>query len=281
MISAVINTFNEARHIRLAIKSLNELAGEIVVVDMLSNDGTPEIAAAAGARVFSHERCGFVEPARQFGIAKCRGSWIMVLDADEIVTRPLARRLGQIASEDSTDIVLVPRVNYFFGRAMMHSGVGPEQDRQARFFRRDSLSFPTRIHSVSFAQGARLLRLTASEGAILHFTYDSINQYLDKFNRYTSIEAAQAKERGERPHALRTACSVAKEIGLRYFLRGGYRDGWRGAFVSVAMAAYRVVSDCKLREIEEFSEPAAVLAAYSAIAEANLPASQEQPCTRH
>lgn len=280
MISALINTFNEARHINLAIRSLKELAGEVVVVDMLSEDGTPEIAAAAGARVFSHQRCGFVEPARQFGIAKCRGSWLMVLDADEIITPRLAGRLGQIASEDSADIVLIPRINYFFGRAMAHSGVGPEQDRQARFFKRGSLHFPPRIHSVSLARDARLLKLPVREGAILHFTYDTLQQYLEKFNRYTSIEAAQAKERGERPNALRTSWSAAKEIALRYFMRGGYRDGWRGLFVCLAMAAYRVASDCKLREIEEFPGPTAVLAAYSQIAEGHLRPSQEQPCTK-
>jgi glycosyltransferase involved in cell wall biosynthesis len=83
----VINTLNEERRLPYALRSVQDWVDEIVVVDMHSDDKTVEIAEAFGARIFTHERVGYADPARAFAFARATGDWILILDADELVPR--------------------------------------------------------------------------------------------------------------------------------------------------------------------------------------------------
>src|SRR5689334_9780742 len=95
-ISVVINTLNEAINMAACIESVRSIANEIVVCDMHSDDDTAALAAQLGARVVLHDRTEFVEPARQFAIAQATCEWVLVLDADERLTTPLADRLREL-----------------------------------------------------------------------------------------------------------------------------------------------------------------------------------------
>ena len=73
-LSVVINTLNEEENIKKAIISVKNIASEIVVVDMRSNDKTVEIAKSMGALVYKHKKTGYVEPARNYAISKAKGT---------------------------------------------------------------------------------------------------------------------------------------------------------------------------------------------------------------
>jgi glycosyltransferase involved in cell wall biosynthesis len=75
---------NEARNLPQCLDSVRGLAGECIVVDTGSTDGTPGIAASAGANVipFDFTVVDFAA-ARNDAIARATGSWILMLDADE------------------------------------------------------------------------------------------------------------------------------------------------------------------------------------------------------
>lgn len=97
MISLCLLVKNEERNLARCVDSVRDLAGEIVVVDTGSTDGTQEIAAGHGAKVvaFDFDRVDFAA-ARNFGIGLARGEWVMVLDADETLdaaSGPLVREL--------------------------------------------------------------------------------------------------------------------------------------------------------------------------------------------
>jgi len=101
-ISAVVNTYNEEKNIDACLKSLN-FVDEIVVVDMESQDKTKKIAKKYTDKVFNYEKIDYVEPARNFAISKATGDWILIVDADERVPRPLAVKLMEIAEKDQAD----------------------------------------------------------------------------------------------------------------------------------------------------------------------------------
>ncbi|HEX6940313.1 MAG TPA: glycosyltransferase family 2 protein [Longimicrobiales bacterium] len=263
-ISVVINTLNEERNLPFALASVRPWADEIVVVDMHSDDRTVEIARAHGANVFLHERREFVEPARAYAVAQATGDWILVLDADELVPEPLSRTLRAIARDDAADVVVLPRLNHLLGAPMRYTGWGPHQDRHPRFFRRGHFRPTDLIHgSPPPQEGARVLHLAYEPGhAIVHFNYVDTAHFLDKLNRYTSIEARQAAERGERAAGPRTLARAARVFLRRYVRQQGYRDGWRGLYLSLLMALYRVATDAKLKEIESVGTREAILDAY-------------------
>jgi glycosyltransferase involved in cell wall biosynthesis len=84
---------NEARCLARCLASAQKIAGEIVVVDTGSTDRTVEIANEHGAKVFYFDWCDDFSAARNFALAQTTGDWILVLDADETVSEPLAEEI--------------------------------------------------------------------------------------------------------------------------------------------------------------------------------------------
>ncbi len=268
-ISAVLNTLDEERRLAYALRSVATWVDEIVVVDMQSTDRTVEIARAFGAKVATHPRTGFVEPARAFACAQASGDWILVLDADELVPPALARRLREIAAGDEADVVRVPRFNHLLGAPVPHSGWNPARDLQTRFWKKDAVTQPAEIHGHATPRaGARVLDLPARDGACLvHLSHVDVSAFLAKLDAYTSVEAAQAFARGERPSVARALRAAAREWLVRYVRHGGWRDGWRGVYLSLFMAGYRIAAAAKLAERREVGDRDAVAARYAAEAE--------------
>lgn len=268
-ISVVINTWNEEQNLPWALGSVRSWADEIVVVDMHSQDRTREIAESYGAKVFLHEWLGFSEPARAFAIEQSQGDFVLLLDADEMIPEPLSRELRRITAEDRYDVAYLARSNYMFGKKLEHTGWGADQDRHLRFFRRGSLSTSDTIHNwMHAAPGARIYKLPAEPAlSIVHFNYIDVAQFIEKLNRYTTVEAKQAQERGQSETAWGTARQVLGELTRRYLKKGGYRDGWRGFYLSLLMGLYRVGTAAKLAELNAGMGPDSARAVYRQIAE--------------
>jgi (heptosyl)LPS beta-1,4-glucosyltransferase len=250
-ISVVINTLNEEKNLPFALRSVQPWVDEIVVVDMYSDDRTVDIAREFGAKVFFHERVGFVEPARAFALEQASGNWILVLDADEVVPLPLGRALLRIACSGSADAVRIPFLHYMLGAPLMHTNCGPRQGTLPRFFKKHHVTATSTVHNYLHpVPGSRVLELRFEPGlAVAHFTYLDSQQFIEKLNRYTSIEAQQAFERGERITPVGALVKAAKEFVGRYIKGRGFQDGWRGFYISLFYTFYRIVTAAKLQEL--------------------------------
>lgn len=268
-ISVVVNTWNEEHNLPWSLGSVQRWADEIVVVDMHSTDRTREVAESYGAKVYLHEWTGFSEAARAFAIDRSQGDFVLLLDADEMIPAPLSRALRTLVEEGRYDIANLARSNYLLGEKLEHTGWGAAQDRHLRFFRRGSLITTATIHKYMHpAEGARIYHMPADpELSIVHFNYIDVSQFIEKLNRYTTVEAQQAKERGERESGWVTARKVFGELYRRYLKKGGYRDGWRGFYLSLLMALYRVGAAAKLAELNAGMGPEGARARYRQIAE--------------
>lgn len=250
-ISVVFIVLNEEKHLPSALRSVEQWAGEIVVVDMHSDDRTVEIAQQYGAKVFYHERIAAFDGARDYAVRCACGDWILMLDADELVPKCLSDKLMKTASNASAEIYLIPRANYFNGDLIRFAGWGAQQDQQMRFFKKGSLSLDATIHNFMHPRsGARLESLPYEDGAaIQHFSYTDISQFYEKLNRYTSVEAQQARERGEKPSLFKAIIHSLREFVARYIKKQGFRDGWRGLHLSLLYMIYRWTVYAKLREL--------------------------------
>jgi (heptosyl)LPS beta-1,4-glucosyltransferase len=269
MISAVINTLNEETHLALALASIESWVDEIVVVDMHSDDSTVDIAREFGAKVFFHERMGFADPARAFALEQAQGDWILILDADEVVPPALSKTLLGIAQDGEADVVKIPRLNYLLGAPLMHSGWGPDQDAHFRFFRKGSLQTTATVHNYLHPiPNARIRTLKYEPGlALVHFNYLDSEDFIERLNRYTTIDAGQAFARGERSSPANAIARAAGELVRRYVLCSGWRDGWRGVYLSLFMAFYRLAKAAKLQERTELGDRQETSAEYRKIAE--------------
>lgn len=226
-VSVVINTLNEEKNIQKAISSVFNFADEIVVVDMKSTDRTRDIAKKLGARVYETEPTGYVEPARNFGINLCRGEWLLVLDADEEVSLSLRKSLKAIIKNPQADYYRVPRKNIIFGKWIKHSRWWP--DYNIRFFKKGMVSWNEIIHSVPMTTGDGADLPDLEENALVHHHYQTIEQYIERLNRYTTHNAQNLVDKG---YTFEWPDLVKKPTGeflSRFFVGEGYRDGLHGA----------------------------------------------------
>lgn len=271
-VSVVINTLNEERNLPLALRSVHSWADEIIVCDMHSEDRTVEIAREYGAIVCLHDRMGFADPARAYAIAQARHDWVLVLDADELIPKAMSAVIAKLVSADEADVYRLPRLNYLLGAPLKHLGWGPDQDAQLRLFKKSAVNVTPDIHSFFHVRpGAREQRLLYREGeAIVHFNYIDLSHFIEKLNRYASIEAKQAFARGEKASVRKALTSSLREWASRYFRNGGTREGWRGLYLTAMMSMYRVAIQGKLTELETGNDEVAVKVRYAAEAERYL-----------
>lgn len=250
-ISVIIHTLNEEKSIRNCLESV-KWADEIVIIDMYSDDRTVDIAREYTDKIFFHERMGFADPARQFGLEKSSHEWVLVIDADELVPLKLKNRLISIMEEDSADIVSTPHNNYFFGHLMQTSGWGPLQDKHHRFFKKNFLIFPDKVHYTLIEdENARIFEIEDLEEGIIHFNYIDFEHFVDKMNRYTTIEAKNLYEEGKDIKFRFLIKQLFHEFKARYFNANGRKEGFRGFSLSLLMVMYKLLTYSKLKLMKE------------------------------
>ncbi|MBI3103908.1 glycosyltransferase family 2 protein [Candidatus Daviesbacteria bacterium] len=251
-ISVVINTLNEEKNIQRAIGSVG-WADEIVVCDMDSEDQTREIAEKSGAKVFLCKRQGFVEPARNFAISKATGNWILILDADEEIPESLAKRLKELVSKQITsDYIEIPRKNIIFSRWMSASGWWP--DYQIRFFKKGAVVWNSKIHSKPKFKGMGLKLPAEEKLAIVHHNYQTIWQFIERMNRYTTIEAEQLLKDGYQFKWTDLFQKPLDEFLSRFFANKGYQDSLHGFALSLLQAFAFFTTYLKVWQFQGFQE---------------------------
>jgi (heptosyl)LPS beta-1,4-glucosyltransferase len=249
-ISVVINTLNEEKNISRAILSVKKLADEVVVVDMESDDKTREIAKNLGAKIFTHKKTGYVEPARNFAIGKATGDWIFILDADEEVTPALVDEIKQKVNKSKADYFRLPRKNIIFGRFIKHSRWWP--DMNIRLFRKGFVSWNEIIHTVPITQGRGEDFPEKEDLAIIHHNYDSVDGYLERMNRYTTHHARIKIDEGYKFSWKDVVVKPMGEFLSRYFYGQGYKDGLHGLALSLLQAFSEFSVYLKVWQAEKF-----------------------------
>lgn len=252
MISAVVHTYNEEKNIERSLSSLVNWVDEIVLVDMNSTDSTCKKAKEFKARILDFPYTGFVEPARNFGIENARGDWIIILDADEEIPRVLSKKLLSVIKADQADFVRLPRKNIIWGKWIKHAGWWP--DYQIRLFKKGNVTWTDKIHGIPFTRGHGFDLETDEEYSIIHYNYQSVEQYIARLNRYTSVSAKELffGEKKFQPSSVIEA-SVG-EFVKRFFVREGYKDGLHGFALAFIQGFSEGIIQLKRWELENFRE---------------------------
>ena len=221
-LSVLVITRDEAQNIQECLASV-AFADEILVVDSGSTDRTRELARAAGARVEEHP---FESAGRQrnWALPLLEHSWCLVLDADERVTPELAREIERtVAADGPADGYTMPRRSFFLGTPIRHAGWG--RDRVLRLFRRERGRYDDAlVHESLELQGRR----AELEGALLHYTYRTLDDYLAKLASYTARGAADLQRQGRRPSLPTLLLRPPARFFRMYVLQGGFLDGMAG-----------------------------------------------------
>jgi len=240
----VIISMNEAANIERCLESLR-WCDEIVVVDSGSADATVEIAKRHNCRVSVRPFTGYGEQKR-FAVSQASHEWILSIDADEVITPALRGELSALLEKGGDDVagVEIPRTMVFLGREFKH---GAEHAAPLlRMFRRSHGGFTdAAVHERIDVQGP----VTRCRAEMLHYSYVSIEQYLQKFNAYTTAAARMLHAQGRRTSTAAVALAFPLGFFRQYILKGNFLNGYPGFLWAFLSAVYPVVKYAKLREL--------------------------------
>jgi glycosyltransferase involved in cell wall biosynthesis len=243
-ISAVIITNNEVDCIERALRSL-DFCDEIVVADSGSTDATVAVCGKYNCRMFTKAFDGF-GPYKQFAVSMARNDWVLSLDADESVSGELKREIVSLFSAEAPDVAgfYIPRSLVFLGRQLRFGG--EYRKKQLRLFNRNAGAFNTeKVHEKVCVSG----KTASLKNQILHYSYDSIRDYFEKFNTYTTVAAQSLFEKKKKISAFNVIARFPLAFIKIYFIKGCFLDGYAGAVWSLFSSLYPVVKFAKLCEL--------------------------------
>jgi hypothetical protein len=221
-------------------------AAETLVVDSGSGDDTVQVARRRGARVVQREWPGFGRQ-KQFAVREAAHDWVLCLDADERVSAPLAASIRALFARGapSAPAYALARRNRFLGRWLAHGEGYP--DWTVRLFdRRRARWSDDAVHErvIADASPSRLA------GDLLHASAESLDAYIAKQNRYTTLQAEALHAQGGRAGAVQLALAPLARFLRFYVLKLGFLDGVAG-FAHIAIGAFAsFLKYAKLRALE-------------------------------
>jgi len=220
-LSVVIITLNAASQLKDCLESA-AFADEVVVVDAGSTDGTPALATERGARVMHQEWLGFGRQ-KQFAVAQAAHDWVLCLDADERVSGDLRQAIAEVLEAPRFGAYRMARCNRFLGRYLRHGEGYPDWSLRLFDRRRARWSDDT-VHEQVLFEG----EMGTLAGDLLHESCETLDSYLAKQNRYTTLQAEELHKRGKRGRAGQLVLSPLLRFVKFYLFRLGFLDGTPG-----------------------------------------------------
>ena len=211
--------------------SLDGLVTQIVVVDTQSTDRTLAIAQRYGALISSPPDWPGFGPQKNRALDLASEDWVLSLDADERLTPELRAEIKCMLDKPQTDCYAIPRLSWYCGRFMRHSGWTP--DYVDRLFKRGSARFSTDLVHERLIPKGPVLRL---KNQMLHYSFMNLAQVQEKMERYSTASAQQAFARGKTASPLKAILHGAWSFFRTYILRAGFLDGPQGFSLALANA---------------------------------------------
>ena len=241
-LTVAIITKNEAATLGACFDSVSGLADEVVVLDSGSTDATREICLAHGARFVEMDWAGF-GPQKNRAVQAAKNDWVLCLDADERVSPELAARIRAELENPAYAAYRFARCNRFMGRYLRHGEGYPDWSLRL-FDRRVARWSDDAVHEKVLCAAP----VGTLAGDLLHDSAESLESYLGKQNRYTTLAAKTEAAKGKTVSAARLVSSPLVRFIKFYVFRGGFRDGVPG-LVHIAIGCFNsFVKYAKIRE---------------------------------
>ncbi|QWD90167.1 glycosyltransferase family 2 protein [Polynucleobacter sp. MWH-Braz-FAM2G] len=229
-LSVILITRNEEANLDDCLASLEGIAQQIVVVDTNSSDRTLEIAKSHGATISQPPDWPGFGPQKNRALDLATSDWVLSLDADERLTPALRSEiLTAIHHNAHIDCFAIPRLSWYCGRFIRHSGWSP--DYVDRLFKRGSARFSDDLVHERLLPTGEVAKL---ENPLLHYSFMNYSQVLQKLDRYSSASAEQAFARGKSSSPLKAVLHGVWAFFRTYILRAGFLDGGQGFALAIS-----------------------------------------------
>lgn len=241
-LSVVIITQDEERNLARTLASVAKIADEIIILDSGSTDKTAEIAKDFGAK-FSYQKWLGYGLQKNKAISLASGDLILNIDADEVVSEELAKKIEEIKKDSQFKVYKIDFTSVFFGKKLKYGEWG--NDSKIRLFLKGAGSYNDNEVHEDFITEEKIGRIKEK---IYHYSYVNSEDYFNKFNRYTSEAANQAYKQGKKAKIYHLTLSPLYKFIKSYIFRLGFLDGYEGFFLSIFAGFYTFVKYFKLKD---------------------------------
>jgi len=244
-LTVIIPCKNEREHLAACIRSVQDLAAEVLVADSGSTDGSLDIARALGCRLIEREYRTSGD-FKNWAIPQATHPWVLILDSDERVTPALAAEIRAALARPEHDGYWIYRRNHFLGHPIRF---GPwKNDCCLRLFRRDRGRYvgPTDHAEVELRSGS----VGQLRERLIHYTCTSYEQYLPKLERYAAVQARVWHEQGRRTGLAQLLLRGPLRFLQGYVWRLGLLDGLAGLQVCAMIAYLSYLKHARLWELQ-------------------------------
>ena len=243
MLSVIIITKNESRHIASCLNSV-AWADEIIVLDSGSSDDTTAICKTYTDQVYETDWPGF-GPQKQRALDKVQGDWVFSIDADEQVTPELQEEIKQAIQSKQFSGYQIPRLSRFCGKQIRHGGWWP--DYIVRLFRRESAKFmDVPVHEKVLVDGP----IAKLKSPLLHDTYQTLEEAIDKMNKYSSLSAKMLFDAGKKSSISKALIKTLWTFVRCYLIKAAFLEGRYGLMLAAVNSQGTFYKYIKLLELQ-------------------------------
>jgi len=242
-LSVVVLTKNEENRIAKCLESV-KWADEIIVVDDESTDKTLGIAKRYTDKVLTR-KMDIEGRHRNWAYAQAKNSWVLSLDADEIVTPELKAQIEQVIKNNPKENgFTIPRRNYIGDYWVKYGGWYPSP--QLKLFKKDKFHYEEAgVHPRAFMDDP----CGHFNSDIIHYSYKNLEDFLNKLNNQTTREAKKWIQQNKPMRLGRFIWRSLDRFMRTYIGRKGYKDGFVGFVVAFNAGLYQFISYLKYREL--------------------------------
>lgn len=235
-LSVVVITLNEERNIARCLKSVQQIADEIIVLDAFSTDKTVEIATNLGAKVVQRKWEGYAASKNHLNsLTSC--DYILSLDADEALSPALIEEIKAEKAKGFSGTYHVNRMTNYCGRWIKHSGWFP--DIKPRLFPKEGSYWSGEyVHEVLISPESEK---KVFQAIVEHYSYYSYTDHRARADKYSLLTAQKFHAAGKKVSILKPYLSALGRFVGMYFLKLGFLDGWMGFKIAQISAQSNVL----------------------------------------
>lgn len=245
MLSAVVLTKNEERHIVDCLESLS-FCDEIIVIDDYSDDRTIEIIKGSfktkNIKIFKRKLNFDFATQRNFGLQKVSHEWALFIDVDERVSSFLQNEIMQAIKNplNNHKAYAIRRIDVVWGKKLLYGETG--NVRFIRLAKKDAGRWLGKVHEIWRIDGS----VGQFDNPIMHYPHPTIAEFLQEINFYTSLRAQELFERGGKAYWWSIILYPKAKFFLNYILKMGFLDGLPGLIFALLMSFHSFLVRGKL-----------------------------------
>jgi len=246
-LSAAIITFNEEHNIERCINSLKGIVDEIIVVDSFSTDKTKQICLENNVKFLENKFEGHIQQ-KNFALTKTTYDHVLSLDADEALDQELRSNILKIKQNFDSDGYYFNRLTNYVDKWVYHCGWYP--DKKLRIFNKNKAKWsgvnPHDIIEMSEGSSKKYIK-----GNLLHYSYDSITDHVEQTNKFTTIAAIEAYNRGVRSNTFKIVTRPILKFFKDYILKRGFLDGRYGFIICCINSLSALLKYSKIKDLQD------------------------------